>query len=85
MNFLEQSKKGKGGDGTYLLSFAAVFFTTLIAGVFSEVIAVKFFGFSLAGQLPEGKSETVAFVLQLFPFVAALGILLLCVNFHYRN
>jgi len=81
MNFLEQSEKGKSGDGTYLVTFAAVFLTTIVAGSFSQIIAQKFFGFSLIGQLPEGKSEIASFALQLMPVVAALGVLMLCVKF----
>jgi len=81
MNFLEQSKKGKGSDGTYLLSFAAVFLATILAAVVAEVFALKILGHSLAGKVPEGKSEVLTFAFKLFPYVISLSVLILCVKY----
>lgn len=85
MNFLEQSEKGKGGDGTYLLSFAAVFVATILGAFVAEFFAIKGFGHSLAGKLPEGKNEVIAFALKLLPYIFSLSVLLLCVKYFNKR
>ncbi len=75
MNFLEKSKQWKGNIGTSILIIASSILTLAVSQLFSELIANKFFGFSLLSP-PQNEGKNIVFSLMLLPFLWLLLLFL---------
>lgn len=90
MNFINLAKQGKTSFTSYLTTFVLVIASMLGFGLLPYTIRLKQLGLPVDGTVSsqtamEYMGENQFLVLQLMPFIIALGMLLLCIKFVHRR
>lgn len=90
MNFINLSKLGRSGFGSYITTFALVITAMLGFGLLPYTLRLKQLGLPVDGTVSsqiaiEAMGENQFLILQLMPFIFALVMLLVCIQLIHRR
>lgn len=84
MRFIDQAENEEGGVGTYMITIGLVFLTIVFGQMFSQILCLKLYGFSLI-NVPDFANLNSILVLLLLPFILTFIAILLAVKFIHKR